>query len=327
MRTQALEADPVRVTSVIATAGHWNTRRNAVDFVVVGAQKAGTTSLHHYLERHVGIRLPLQKETEFFSREDLYARGAHWYRETHFQHARPDELCGEVCPQYMFDVSAPARLAALAPSAHLIMLLRDPVERAYSHYQMTVRRGLERRTLDDMLDHEIAAATRGSPNRSPHHGYLWGGLYGLAITRYLEHFPREVLGVFFAEDLKRQRVATFASILQAIGSRAKVDPGALVRSYNVGGEDRFPRLRTLTARAAHAVLPLVGARGEARLRRLWLWYETELSIRREGTATLPAAPAERLREFYASDVLAVARHVGRRPPWPRFDREFAAAGI
>ena len=106
------------------------------DFLVIGAMKAGSTTLHTYLSRHPDLYLHERKEPGFFSREERYARGIEWYRAL-FADARPDQLCAESSTCYTrwphFADVAP-RIRQHVPEVRFVYIMRDPVARAYSHY-------------------------------------------------------------------------------------------------------------------------------------------------------------------------------------------------
>jgi hypothetical protein len=114
------------------TAARWP------DFLVLGTQKGGTTTLHHLLRQHPDVFLPSVKEVHFFSLH--YGKGAAWYGE-HFRGAQPQQRCGEITPYYLFHPEAPGRIHQLLPKARLIILLRDPVERLLSQYFHSRRLG------------------------------------------------------------------------------------------------------------------------------------------------------------------------------------------
>ena len=127
------------------------------DFLVIGAQKAGTTALYAYLRWHPGITGPSWKEVSFFDRH--WWRGEFWYR-GQFPLRSGQRLVGEASPSYLFHPLAPERVRSLVPEAKLIALVRDPVDRAYSHYQHEVALGREPLSFEDALAAE-AERTRG----------------------------------------------------------------------------------------------------------------------------------------------------------------------
>ena len=110
------------------------------DFLGIGVQKGGTTTLQRLLEQHPDLFLPKQKELHYFSLH--YGKGEAWYRQQ-FAAAAPQQRCGEITPYYVFHPQAPQRIHALLPQAKLILLLRDPVERALSQFAHSRRLGLE----------------------------------------------------------------------------------------------------------------------------------------------------------------------------------------
>ena len=109
--------------------------RRLPDFVIIGAQKAGTTSLYDLMTRHPSIAPAYDKELRYFS--TYYDRGETWYR-SNFPVVR-GQLTGESTPSYVFYSAAPSRMKKLLPNARIIVILRNPVDRAYSHYNMVVR--------------------------------------------------------------------------------------------------------------------------------------------------------------------------------------------
>src|SRR5437762_1657829 len=119
--------------------------RRLPDYIIVGAQKSGTTSLWAYLNEHPYVQPVLNKETNYF--DSNYNRGPAWYR-SHFPLMKRDNSCatpvsktltGESCANYIFHPLAPQRAAETVPRAKIIFLLRNPVDRAFSHYQLKLR--------------------------------------------------------------------------------------------------------------------------------------------------------------------------------------------
>jgi hypothetical protein len=152
------------------------------DFVILGAMKAGTTSLFRWLERHPDVALPEDKEPAFFSRDDRWARGVGSYAKL-FAALPSDKLSGEASVHYSDPAvasRAAARLHEVLPEARLIFLARDPAERLRSHYRHQVQRGRERRPLLEALS-------------EPDSPYVRCSLYDDALRPYLERFARERL--------------------------------------------------------------------------------------------------------------------------------------
>ena len=227
------------------------------DFLVLGAQKAGTTALYAYLRWHPGITGPSWKEVSFFDRH--WWRGPAWYR-GQFPLRTGSRLVGEASPSYLFHPLAPERVRALVPEARLVALVRDPVARAYSHYQHEVALGREPLSFEDALAAE-PERTRGEEAKlvaDPKafsrawwdHTYVARGLYADQLERWLEVFPREQLLVVRSEDLGERPGETYAEILAFLGAA----PHALREYPRIFGReyaDMPPETRlTLAARFA-----------------------------------------------------------------------------
>jgi hypothetical protein len=207
----------------MATAG----RRREPTFLILGAQKAGTSSLLEYLNWHPDVAPSELKEVDYFSFH--YARGPRWYR-SHFPPAAAGRQTGEASPSYLYDPRVPARVAAALPRVPLIALLRDPVERAISHYHHERKRDLEPLSLEEALDREeerigaerdaVLAGTEERPVRMRHWSYADRGLYADQLERWFEHFPRERVLVLCAEQFFDQTAETYARVLDFLGLSA-----------------------------------------------------------------------------------------------------------
>lgn len=139
------------------------------DAVVIGAQRAGTTSLFDYMVQHPEVHGPTVKEIHYF--DIFYDKGVAWYR-AHFPlqwHVRPPHVTVEASPYYLFHPYAPARLAQHLPDAKLIVLLRNPVERALSHYFLEVKLQREPLSLREALaaEQERLSAERERMKQDP----------------------------------------------------------------------------------------------------------------------------------------------------------------
>jgi hypothetical protein len=219
-------------------------------FLILGAQKAGTTALYAYLRWHPQITGPSWKEVSYFDRH--YGRGRRWYR-GHFPVRSRGRLVGEASPGYLFHPLAPERVAATVPGAKLIALLRDPVDRALSHYHHEVALGREPLSFEDALDAETER-TRGEAERlarepgywSPawwDHTYLARGRYAEQLERWLAVFPREQLLVLASEELAAEPGAVYARVLEFLGA-----PRHELESYPRVYEQAYAEMRADTRR-------------------------------------------------------------------------------
>ena len=199
------------------------------DFLVIGAQKAGTTALYAYLRWHPGITGPSWKEVSFFDRH--WWRGEAWYR-GQFPLRSRGKLVGEASPSYLFHPLAPERARVMVPDAKLVALLREPVARAYSQYQHEVSLGREPLSFEDAIAAE-EGRTAGEAERlvaDPKafsrawwdHTYVARGRYAEQLERWLAVFPREQLLVVRTEDLGERPAETYASILSFLDAAPHV---------------------------------------------------------------------------------------------------------
>jgi hypothetical protein len=205
------------------------------DFLVIGAQKCGTTSAYAYLVRHPRVARPWRKEVRFFEAPANYALGETWYR-AHFAIRRPETITGEASPGYMFYTDAPSRIARHVPDVRLIALVRNPVDRAFSHYHHLSRRGVERRSFETALDHQLPQlpAAPGADADT----YLVRGLYALQLENVLRVFPRAQLLVLASEDLLRSPEAAVARMFEFLG--LSTGPPAVSRRLNAGQYATMP---------------------------------------------------------------------------------------
>jgi hypothetical protein len=212
------------------------------DFLIIGAQKAGTTALYEYLREHPEITGPSWKEVSFFDRH--YARGAAWYRGNFPNALRARGLVGEASPSYIFHPLAPERVAALVPHAKLIALVRNPVDRAFSHYQHEVALGREPLSFEDALaaeDERLRGEIERMLSDATYFSHAWWnytyvtrGRYAEQLERWYAAFPRDRLLVLFTEELAQEPGATYRRALEFLGLAAhelRLYPRIFEREY------------------------------------------------------------------------------------------------
>jgi hypothetical protein len=197
------------------------------DFLVIGTQRGGTSSLFRYLSGHPQIVRSLRKETEYFS--GRYGEGIDWYR-AHFP--RRSELAGrngsrktfEATPDYMLDPRAAGRAAQLVKEAKIVALLRNPAERAYSHYRHMVRLGFENLEFEAALDAEkprceddwarLAVDDLYRPTSILRFSYAERGHYADQLARWIDRFGEDRVHVVISEKFFADTPRVFGEILE-----------------------------------------------------------------------------------------------------------------
>lgn len=265
--------EPVRAIArnAVWTYGKATARfRPLPGFLILGAQKAGTTALYAYLRSHPDVTGPLWKEVSYFDRH--WTRGESWYRGNFPLRARTrDAAVGEASPSYLFHPLAPERVRALVPGARLIALLRNPVDRAFSHYQHEVALGREPLSFDEALEREDERM-RGElermladPSYFSHawwnHTYRARGYYAEQLARWLAVFPREQLLVVLTDELRDAPDETYRRVLEFVGVEPRsldAYPPVFSRDYEPMPAETRARLTAEYADANRRLAELLG---------------------------------------------------------------------
>lgn len=219
------------------------------DFLVAGATKCGTTSLHQWLSAHPQVWMP-QKELRFFTTQHNWARGVDWYRDR-FAGAPEGAVLGEASNSYTRDpvyAGVPERIAAVVPDVKILYMIRDPMKRLESHYRHRLVTGIEWRPP--------ARAIRADPR------YMAASLYGHQVSRLAEVLPAERILVLEAErvfaepDAQLRRLSAFLGIDAARGpafSAENVTADRLVAPWPIRRAAAHPRIKDPAKAAARAI--------------------------------------------------------------------------
>lgn len=198
-------------------------------FIVIGAMKAGTTSLYHYLRDHDQIFMSRIKELDFFVTESNWSRGMSWYRHQ-FSGAGDALARGEAStlytkfPEYQ---GVPERIARTLPDVQLIYVVRDPIVRLRSHYQHRVMTGAE------TAPPEVALLENPT--------YVTTSKYAMQLERYLDHFPREQVLIVRSESLRTERQATVREVYDFLGVDSSRIPAAIeTEFYRTAARRSYP---------------------------------------------------------------------------------------
>ncbi|MFG1604732.1 sulfotransferase family protein [Actinoplanes sp. NPDC049265] len=206
------------------------------EFLIVGGQRCGTTSLYRYLAAHPSVRPATGKELQFFSLH--HGRGERWYR-AHFPVRPPGIRSFEASPYYLFDPGAAARAAAMLPGSRFVALIRDPAERAYSHYLHSVAYGVESLPFAEALDAEPARLAAGGHDARRRYSYVARGKYAGQLTRWFDAAGRDRVLVLRTEEL----TARYAEVLAFLGLEPRPVPAERHTRRAAGAPPLDERLR------------------------------------------------------------------------------------
>ncbi len=203
-----------------------------VNFIIAGAQKCGTTAVFNALSLHPDIGVSVPKEVHFFDNDALFSHPPVDYDQYH-RHFRPDDcsrLRGEATPAYLYWQPCPARIKAYNPAIKLILILRNPVERAYSHWNMLTHKGRETLPFGEALRAEPARLRQADTGQSKPYSYMDRGFYACQLERYLSLFAREQILVLPYEELVADFGQVYRTLCDFLGLRA-IDPPTCNTAY------------------------------------------------------------------------------------------------
>jgi Sulfotransferase domain len=325
-----------------------------IGFLVIGAQKAGSSSLFEYMRRHPQIHIPAEKGVNFFNMDRIYRRGFDWYSAMMLRDAPSGAVCGEATVEYMNgtpfgDIAynervdplageaqdeplveiVPRRIKQSLPDVKLVCVLRDPVERAYSHYRMEVLEKVERRSfeqaVDDLLESQAMERARAVPQRD--NGYIANGEYYRGLAGFLRVFPVEQLLVLFSDHLAKEPVDTLAKTFSFIGVDATFVPDNIDTRYREGAlKQRIPGLnlnrwqtRLSDAASARALWHAIPARPRASVDRAYrvanyrvAMWNAQRGVTDDG---MSSEVRRKLIAHFRPDSEALADMLGAPVPW------------
>lgn len=288
------------------------------NFFIVGAAKSGTTSLYNYLRQHPDVYVSPMKEPHWFSRVKPHAKRKAYAVTSEdeyldlFRDWQGERAIGEASPSYLWDSRAPYRIKERIPNAKIIVLLREPISRAHSHYLMDVRTGGQNKPFYEALVQDYGSQRKGWYIS---HLYVELGLYCEQVSRYLDEFGPENVLILFFEDF----AADTASALRSVTCFLGVDDDMVNHisyqerhNYNVMPRNRFSRL-ILNSHGAR----IVGRRFLPESLRILL--RDNMLSRGGWKPSIESEAREFLQSIYAPENSRLEKLLGHELPW-RFSR-------
>jgi len=305
---------PATIRSVLEATTKTADRPGRLDWCCVGAQKAGTSTLYRLLRDHPQIVIPSSKEDPIFD-ADVSVEQVQRYLDDRFGGVG-DAHCGTVTPQYLSAPETAARMHGFVPNARIVVLLRDPVTRAFSHHQMSTLRGLESRSFDVAVADQLSILDTGRPIdlNSEIDSYVVRGNYAWLLADWFKLFGADNIHAVFSDDLDNATIATVERVQRFLGVDPLVPDDAGFRFNANPPPHRLSGWRKPVARA----LRRVGwdRTNPERKERLTSRIERTLA------KTLPApqrdispATVRALRNYYAPGYAPLVELIGVEPPW------------
>jgi len=265
------------------------------NFLIIGAAKAGTTSLYHYLRQHPDVFMSSVKEPRYYWQEGLAeGRLEIFGREDYerlFSDVTSQRAVGEASPQYLNSPTAPERIAADLPGVRLIVSLRNPADRAYSSYLGRLQGGEERRGVEEAMQ--------------PGSYYVESSCYYASLSRYFDRFARDRIKVILFDDLVANPRAVMRDLFEFLGVESTFDVD-VTTPHNRAAIPRSPaanRVLLKTALFIHRLLPppLRDTGITSRIQRLFL----------RRPEPLPPDIRRRLLEYFREDIGKTGALIGR----------------
>src|SRR5437899_4470031 len=198
-----------------------------LDFILAGAQKSGTTALHYFLSRHTNITMGDQQEMHFFDNDAMFISDVDYEQlHKHYPLVAQSTIAGDCTPSYLYHEPAAERISKYNPKIKLLIILRNPVERAFAHWNMQRFKGREPLDFFDAVREEQTRISGAPPADARRFAYVDRGFYGRQLTRLFKFFRREQVKVVKFEDFRDNQRETLAAIFSFLGRK----PLRLVRS-------------------------------------------------------------------------------------------------
>lgn len=259
-------------------------------YIIAGAMRSGTTALNSYLRQHPSVSVSSSKEVHYF--DSQYEYGLEWYRE-YFPNSDMAEAVGEATPNYMFSPIALDRIRETLPAVKLIVMLRNPIDRAYSHYWHDRARGKTDADFDETVRRELED---GRDDLT----YVARGRYRGQIENILHRFPRESLLVEFFEDMTDDPAGVYRSVCRFIGVDDSFRPETLGAAVNSYAEFRSLAVRRWSRRLPRRFQNVVGRLNNKKVDTYPLMSDTVREI---------------LAHEFALANAGLGEIIGAEPPW------------
>ncbi len=281
------------------------------NFICIGSAKAGTTTLYDVLKDHPDVYLPPIKETHFFDDPKYWNRGIEFYQEEYFSGVQGEKIIGEMTPSYIYFDDVPKRIFdSLGKDTKFVLMLRNPVTRALSHYKMHVSRGNETISAKEAFETEASRLAEADYQTRARISFIDRGYYAAQLKRWLEFFPFENFHIVIFEEYIKDKANTYFDIEEFLGI-SHVDLNTEQRSNYTG----IPRHRwidhvlyrsTLIQKVSKVFMP-----SEKIRKKFKMWLKNKNTKVGQLEFNLQISEAEIFDKYFKKDIAELETLLGR----------------
>jgi hypothetical protein len=294
-----------------------------IDFLIIGAQKSATTSIFKYLKEHPQIYLPDKKEIGFFAKDALFNQGLDWYKKELFESNSVNEhnkIVGEASHQYMFSIDAAARIYEKFPKIKIIVLLRNPIDRAFSAYKMLFNN--KKINLD--FDSEILRCIKENKSKKLFTDFqnvniLEAGKYSIILEEYFNLFPPENIFFEFSENINKNPKLVMKRLFNFLSVDSLFSSKIFEEKFHQGGKIKYNFLDKLINSISNNNSILITALkktfpGTGYWLKQWNLTKNEDKVLSEKQKNI-------LKDYYERDVIALEKILQLKVPWDEFNKK------
>lgn len=204
-----------------------------IDFIIAGNQKCGTTALYEHLKTHPSIYIP-KKEIHYFDNEDLYSNDTNYNKyHSFFSEHNNQKILGEATPIYLYWHGALERIKQYSKDIKIIVILRNPIERAFSHWNMEHNRGNEHLTFSEAIQHEASRCAEALPQQHRIYSYIDRGHYINQLSRLWSIIPKEQTLIINSANLKNRQLDTLLKVYDFLNIEIAANPPPIISHQGV----------------------------------------------------------------------------------------------
>lgn len=293
-----------------------------IDFLIIGAQKSATTSIFRYLREHPRIYLPYKKEIGFFADDHLFKKGLDWYKKELFNSNIIDEktIVGEASPQYMFSLEAAKRIHEKFPKIKIIVLLRNPINRAFSAYNMLSNH----KEINLDFNSEIFRCIEENKSKKLFVDFkkvniLEAGQYSIILKEYFNLFPSDNIFIEFSENISQNPERVMKRLFNFLNVDSSFSSKIFEQKFHQGGKIKYKFLDNLINSISSNNSVLISA-----LKKLFpgtgYWLK-QWNLTKNENKALPEEQKIILKDYFEKDVIALEKMLKTKTPWSDFNQK------